>query len=257
MFAKKIKRFRASLLSTTIILPILFTASPVSAETANEHYFDTLQKLSEISEGHPSVSLLDQYAAQESERTGKTKQELADQAYAASISTVMPHYRDRSARGKNGGDFGDQRKNNLVDSTPGVIFMSEGNSTWIAKHGHVGIYVTNNRIVEAPGNGLSHETWRWNSAATGFSSLLQVTTSEANKTKAVKKAKTYIGREYNSDIFNKNPSDSGPFTCSQLVWAAYKYGAGVDILPGKTYKLPLDIRDSEMTRAFAWIQPQG
>ena len=29
------------------------------------------------------------------------------------------------------------------------------------------------------------------------------------------------------------------------------------ILPGKTYKLPLDIRDSEMTRAFAWIQPQG
>lgn len=72
-----------------------------------------------------------------------------------------------------------------------------------------------------------------------------VDTSQANRDKAVRRARTYNGRGYNAVVSDTNRNDWGGLNCSQLVWAAYYYGCGIDLDIGKdNYVWPYDIKNS-------------
>lgn len=137
------------------------------------------------------------------------------------------------------GDF----KNNSV-----MTYSSYGSWTWrdgvicitdsyasspLFNNGHAGIVgVAPNYycVVEAnPGSGVKNVWGNWSykyKDKTVWQVGVTSTTVEQDQA-AAEWATKQVGKPYNGSFLNKTKTDS--FYCSQLVWAAYKYTAGVDL----------------------------
>ena len=112
----------------------------------------------------------------------------------------------------------------------GDIFYNPASTVGI-KFGHVGVYSSQTRIVEAPGvKQRSRETDIRNVSVYKTSQLLYVKISESKRKAAGRYAKNkLLNKPYNIYFAtNKNPYGKN-MNCSQLVWAAYKNSAKVDL----------------------------
>lgn len=123
-------------------------------------------------------------------------------------------------------------------------------------HGHTGIYLYKNTIVEAPGIGKVVEEKPISNVYVSSGAILRsVNTSQANRTKAAERSRTYIGRGYNAYFFQGNKNDWGGMHCAQLVWASYKYGAGIDIDDGNDDIVwPRDLQHTSKATTYQTIR---
>lgn len=136
------------------------------------------------------------------------------------------------------------------------FILSFGNATYGIAHGHPGIFVTNYRVVEAPGRKkVAREVHRTNSYASGVAYIYRIKTSQANRNKAVQRAYSYIGRGYNDNVVSRNKNDWGGLNCAQLVWAAYMYGSNIDITPNTTFISPYFLYLSPIPSLYDTINP--
>lgn len=227
------------------------------AVTDEVAYRNDLNKLSVMLNNFSSLQELDEQVREESARTGIDKQEvLSDtiervQFEQAAMGELVGGATDRSI------GIWDGRHNKLRAATaPGDYFVSAGNTTNGLPHGHAGIFVNNDRIVEAVGNGgTAREVARNNTLAQGVSFIYRVNTSQVNRNKVVSRARSYIGRGYNGNPVSPNRNDWGGLNCSQLVWAAYYYGAGIDLALGHPFIAPVTLTMSPVASRYDTIQP--
>lgn len=256
------KSVLTSLATLVSICAISLTVLPAQATTVDSGYAQKLQRMSVITDGHPSVAVLDQQVSQEAVRTGKTKEETLDLAYAAAVA-ALPSDTVIARRTVSTGDStlqlagsGGGTHNRLANAQyAGDIFVAN-NATAFVTHGHAGIFTSSDWCIEAPGAGQKvRSVNRASTAAAGTAVLQHVNTSATNRNKAVARAKTYIGRPYNSNFITTNRDDKSYMNCGQVVWAAYKYGAGFDIAPNAYYIYPFTIRDSGRTSTYKTVNP--
>lgn len=227
------------------------------AVTDEVAYRNDLNKLSVMLNNFSSLQELDEQVREESARTGIDKQEvLSDtiervQFEQAAMGELVGGATDRSI------GIWDGRHNKLRAATASEdYFVSAGNTTNGLPHGHAGIFVNNDRIVEAVGNGgTAREVARNNTLAQGVSFIYRVNTSQVNRNKVVSRARSYIGRGYNGNPVSPNRNDWGGLNCSQLVWAAYYYGAGIDLALGHPFIAPVTLTMSPVASRYDTIQP--
>jgi uncharacterized protein YycO len=135
------------------------------------------------------------------------------------------------------------RKGDVFYSPAGALFV-----TW----GHNGIYYSTSGIVEAPGPGANSRYIAVSKVSVVKGAKLQyVSTTSTNRNKAANYAYNNLrGRGYNLNFaFNKKAS--GSLNCSQLVWAAYREAAGIDLdSNGGTGVYPANIRDDNSTVTY-------
>ncbi|MFD0704756.1 YiiX/YebB-like N1pC/P60 family cysteine hydrolase [Alloscardovia venturai] len=192
----------------------------------------------------------------ESANSGKSKEEVVSSTIRR-LQYEQSFFSQPATRSMSGIGIYDSRHNNLRDATaPGDYFVSAGNTSYGIPHGHAGIYATNSRNIEAVGKGkTAREVARNNSLACGKAYIYRVNTSQANRNKAVSRAYSYIGRGYNANVISSNRNDWGGLNCSQLVWAAYMYGAGIDIVPGAAFIAPSNLALSPIAKLCSTLNP--
>lgn len=137
-----------------------------------------------------------------------------------------------------------------VGKNTGDIFYTQASTSGF-NHGHVGIYDTTSTIIEAPGlNQKSHKIQASAVRVSKGAVKQLVRTKQYLRDAAAANARHYLGRDYNSVFFN-NKNQNGKMNCSQLVWAAYYYGPGIDLdSNGGLGVYPTDIRDSPRTQTY-------
>ena len=148
-----------------------------------------------------------------------------------------------------------------IDGTAGATYLLPksdyvGDVYWspgVPHYGHVGIFSGRDWIVEAAGKpGGSNWDWVWNVTVPSGTVLFYFHTSQATQDAAAAYAYNHLlhypynwrfwsNKEYNIKILN----------CSQLVWYAYYYGAGLDVDgDGGNAVFPSDIRDSSLSYIY-------
>jgi len=133
----------------------------------------------------------------------------------------------------------------------GDIFTAPATTLWI-QHGHTGIYYTTATIIEAPGLG---QVVKKTSASSIYvdpgAHKLVVSTTQTKRNAAADWAATKLGYGYNIFFADNRNVDDDVYNCSQLVWAAYKKKAGLDIdSNGGSSVFPVDIRNSSLTTSY-------
>jgi len=133
----------------------------------------------------------------------------------------------------------------------GDIFTAPATTLWI-QHGHTGIYYTTGTVIEAPGIG---QVVKKTSASSIYvdpgAHKLYVTTTQAKRNAAADWAATKLGYGYNLFFADNKHVDDDVYNCSQLVWAAYKKKASLDIdANGGSSVYPVDIRNSSLTTSY-------
>lgn len=97
--------------------------------------------------------------------------------------------------------------------------------------GHAGIYGGTDWIVEASGPTYKSR-WRWSYEVTvrrGGKEVWYHTTQAKQDAAADYAYNHLLGYFYNPHFFSNKESRPALLNCSQLVWYAYKYGAGLDV----------------------------
>lgn len=236
-------------------LAILFGMSP-SALAEETEYNQKLQELATLS-GMSDTKQLDELASNQSSESGVSKETIVEntiisikqQKITAKLYARLNSSNSKSTLGASGG--GRATNTRLISADHrGDLFYSF-NVTIKNELGHIGIYSYTNMVVEAPGAWKqSREVVPSDVYVTDRAELMEVKTTPEKRTEAAKKSRSYVNRGYLAQPVNK--FDSGLLNCSQLVWLAYKKGAGIDLdsTPYDLGVMPYDIRNSKLTRTY-------
>ncbi|SDJ91224.1 Permuted papain-like amidase enzyme, YaeF/YiiX, C92 family [Lentzea albidocapillata subsp. violacea] len=126
-----------------------------------------------------------------------------------------------------------------------------------AAFNHVGIYYTTKTIVEAPGTGAKSKSVTASTLKKcGPIYKMYVDTKQANRDKAANHAyNKFRDLPYDKNFFDNKDNSNGKLNCSELVWKAYKHGAGIDLdSNGGEGVYPDNIKDHKKTVVYATIK---
>lgn len=219
---------------------LLVGAGVAQAETRSEMYYENINQFVTMMDRQITGEQLNLLIQKLAVNKGITKEEALNNAmneYKQSHDSSISQY-DRSG----GGDRSLPKARHRGD-----FFYSPVNF-----YGHCGIYSYKDRVVEAIGDGaLATESYYNNVFVTANTEIRSVNTSQANKDKAADRARTYIGRGYNSSFFTSSKNDWGGLHCAQLVWASYYFGAGIDIDEGDDDIVwPIDLKNTSKATTY-------
>ena len=181
------------------------------------------------------------------------------EAQASVEASVVPEQRGAAGGIRTAGNLSGMSTSESTSSSQklgtaqrkGDIFTAPATTLWI-QHGHTGIYYTTATIIEAPGMG---QVVKKTSASSIYvdpgAHKLYVTTTQAKRNAAADWAATKLGYGYNLFFADNKNVEDDVYNCSQLVWAAYKKRAAVDIdANGGASVYPVDIRNSSLTTSY-------
>ena len=181
------------------------------------------------------------------------------EAQASVEASVLPEQRGSAGGIRLAGNLSGMSTNESTSSSQklgtaqrkGDVFTAPATTLWI-QHGHTGIYYTTATIIEAPGMG---QVVKKTSASSIYvdpgAHKLYVTTTQAKRNAAADWAATKLGYGYNLFFADNKNVEDDVYNCSQLVWAAYKKKAAIDIdANGGSSVYPVDIRNSSLTTSY-------
>ena len=181
------------------------------------------------------------------------------EAQASVEASVVPEQRGAAGGIRTAGNLSGMSTNESTSSSQklgtaqrkGDIFTAPATTLWI-QHGHTGIYYTTATIIEAPGMGqVVKKTSASSIYVDSGAHKLYVTTTQAKRNAAADWAATKLGYGYNLFFADNKNVEDDVYNCSQLVWAAYKKRAAVDIdANGGASVYPVDIRNSSLTTSY-------
>ena len=250
----------ALIFSSAVVLVLSGVTSPVYAGTTESQDFDEI------------VSSAGLDSSQESDRTlvrqglEKTAQE-RNINYDAAVSQVAQESREHiqadNISGDNGGALVPQIVSGGSDDSGhkvsmgrarhrGDVFYSS-NSTIGVKHGHNGIYVSENEYVEATSPSVRRvDSESVDAPAPAYKYYVGDDKDSSEKDKAATFAEEQVGKGYNWIFFANKSVNSDNYNCSQLVWASYKNAdSNIDLdADGGPGVYPKDIADSPMAHEY-------
>ena len=228
---------------------------PTLANAATEHgsEFDELLAL------NPGVSASELASALDAESSEKG---MSVQEYARSVLAEQ-----RAAKEKCESEMQDMQIGGggadlaSIDGTAGATYLLPksdyvGDVYWspgVPHYGHVGIFSGRDWIVEAAGKpGGSNWDWVWNVTVPSGTVLFYFHTSQATQDAAAAYAYNHLLHyPYNWRFWSNKEYNIKSLNCSQLVWYAYYYGAGLDVDgDGGNAVFPSDIRDSSLSYIY-------
>lgn len=183
------------------------------------------------------------------DRNGIPREEVAE----AALNQFNPEFSappDHSLSKSYGGNRPAQRALGPSDMY-GDISVTSAWSMGI-NHGHVGVFETKQRVIEAPGLGMVPRRINANAVQVYKGAVLQhVLVSDGKCAKSVREAAKLLNRLYRK-IWKWNREESHSLNCSQLVWLAYVKGAKIDIDsdPQDGKVMPFDIYHSGFTQTY-------
>lgn len=246
------------IIATASIAALSLIAGPALADPATDTQTpgtldQTVERLVELNPGVTAEEMrkeITNYAKQE----GLTESEVASEALRAAEDAEQDYIESSTREGtdKPAGARAAATSKLPKVRVGGDIFYNPAQTSFI-RHGHVGIYSSQTRIVEAPGVGqLSRSKSAKDINADHGTKLMYVTISESLRKAAGKYAYDhYRGKPYNLNFaFNKS-TNSKRMNCSQLVWAAFKARTHTDIDGnGGPGVYPKDILNSKKTKTW-------
>nr|WP_285851936.1 YiiX/YebB-like N1pC/P60 family cysteine hydrolase [Sporosarcina luteola] len=152
--------------------------------------------------------------------------------------------------GKNGKVQGGGSANYIIGPSESGDFFYTPASTAFVNHGHVGLYYSNNTIVESVfPTGVRSISANVKMVEKG-AVVKSVSTTNTVKQNAANWAYTQIGQPYSLNFMNnRNTGHMGAKNCSKLIWSAYLLYGGLDLDVNKGFGVyPRDIRDAKQTR---------
>lgn len=244
------------LVSTSIVA--LLTASvlsgPASAATvvAEPSTEEAIERLVELNPGTNEEEMsagLREYA----EENGQSYEQVVDDALQAAEEEEAQWQKDKAEFERNKENRAAKKVGHLPEvRVGGDIFYNPAPTVGI-KHGHVGIYSSQIRIVEAPGiKQRSRETGIRSVSVYKTSQLMYVKIGESRRKAAGRYAKNkLLNKPYNIYFATNKKPYGKKMNCSQLVWAAYKNSVKVDLDGnGGPGVYPKDIVKSSMTKTW-------
>ncbi|MFZ3589601.1 YiiX/YebB-like N1pC/P60 family cysteine hydrolase [Bacillus sp. DJP31] len=127
----------------------------------------------------------------------------------------------------------------------GVILVTPLSSTGTLV-GHAGIIYSSTRTVESfTGDGVQYHNNTWNSRYIKVYAATTSGTSITQDANAANRASSHTGKSYNWDFLATETTTN--FYCSQLVYEAYKYVAGLNLNQAGGIVSPMDLIQSEKT----------
>lgn len=238
---------------TAFIVCSTFAFCPAaSALDTSQIQLESNTKIHELMKLNPGASedeittAIEEIAKQRDISTNDALNNALEEAQAA-VDSAKPTPLIASSSG-NSANYILGRGNNTGD-----IFYTPYSTAGI-DHGHVGIYSSPTTIIEAPGPGKkSHEVLASTVWVSKGAVKQSVRTAQYRRDAAAGNARNYLNRDYNY-VFVNNKNQNGSMNCSQLVWAAYYYGPGIDLdSNGGSAVYPSDIRDSSLTTTYQTI----
>lgn len=115
--------------------------------------------------------------------------------------------------------------------TKGDILVTKDAYKGLIPTGHAAIIYGSNQVIEALKQGVVTGKNNWNTSKKTCYGAQVIGTTAAKRAKAADWAKKQLGKPYNYNFASINRTDA--FYCSQLVWAAYRSAALIDICPSK------------------------
>ncbi len=243
------RKILAFMIALSLLLPTqAFALNPVAQDLES-----IVAQLSIISDGL-TVQQIRDIIQSTSEELGLPEEYIANQIlYEASYSLTKAHeaqLRNITPMGSSGGGGGSETTYPLDSSNKGDIFFETASTAGI-EHGHVGLYYSDNILVESmPGDGV-RTIDRSNKAVASGAKILAVkdtAASTSQKEAAVDWAYSRVGDAYSYNfISNRLKTCDKEKNCSKLVWCAYKIEADIDLdANGGLGVYPTDIRDSNL-----------
>lgn len=235
---------------------IAFTAVPLALAVltvpASASGGDVYQQLADLNPGTTAAEMKAEATAYATKEK-RTPEAVAAEALAEaqkSAGTVTESTTLARASSSGGGD----KNKNLPSAYSGDIFW------WDSTTDHVGLYRSGTEIVHAPGLKKTVEI----RAAKGIKAptktqLMMVNTKNDGATRisytqrkaAADWAATKKGKKYNSNFAFNKKINSSKYNCSQLVWAAWKGTAKIDLDNGISKGVyPGDIRSDRRTHVY-------
>lgn len=209
------------LFKTITIAAVLCVLWPTSSAFAKESYDDKLSNFANALPYYVNKEKLDKSVQEIAQYHHWSKEKVLDAEMELLQNPNINKYQQ------------DKSSSPATIALPNAQHRGDFYFTPAGLHGHTGIYSQKNKIVEAVGSGeVAREKLAFKTLVAPGAIIRSVNTSNANRAKAADRARTYIGRGYNSAFFQPHKNDWGGLHCAQLVWASYKYGAGIDIDDG-------------------------
>nr|WP_300336873.1 hypothetical protein [Actinomyces sp.] len=214
--------------SVFLALALTFTMSPAMATEADSS--DTTQQIVQLTPG-TTIEEVETAAANWSLESGLSLEE----TYALMLEQAMEareeHKRAATAQSTNSAfrsnPFAANRQ--LPNSSfKGDVFYADSK---VQPYGHVGIFGGTTWIVEAPGPG-KRSTWEWtkDKRVVAGAKFIWFKVSQSTQDAAADYAYRHLlNYPYNYKFFDNKELNPSHLNCSQLVWLAYKKGAGIDI----------------------------
>lgn len=240
------KKINKVVLAAVAALAMIPASGVAYADSTASSYEKGLTELSELSNGKKTPDQLDLIISEWADYSGASKEDILSYeiAIVKGQHPVLPSGTTPGVEVNSGGGG----ETNLSNSAAGDYFYTDGGAF---NHGHTGIYSSSILIVEAPGvHQIAHEIHAKSKNVRRGARIMRVKTTAANRTKAAKQSRKYIGRGYNAAFAFGNKDDKGGMNCSQLVWASWWYGAHIDLDTRLNDDIvwPRDLRDS--TKAY-------
>ena len=228
-------------LAATSIAPAFATDSPAPIDLAPKSAV-TLDRLEDLNPGATETDILTGVDGAAAEQGVS-----ADRALELSLVEAEKSAAEASTQSSGGGTVYLGRGDRSGD-----LFVSPA-STLFVQHGHTGIYYTTGTIVEAPGTGKKSRSYAASSLKVGKGTVKQyvkTTTSKRNASGSHAYMKLR-GKEYNTNFAFNKVVNGAKMNCSQLVWAAYKVGGGLDLDGNGGFGVyPYDIKNSKHTVTY-------
>ena len=188
-------------------------------------------------------------------KTGKSQKEVLEQFVDEIHQNDLSRKKTLAEVGVTETDCENRKSYQLCRSYyKGDMFLTPAYTAFV-NHGHIGIYGDKDWIVEAPGFfAKSRWAWHYNTFVGKGTVLMETTLTQAQQNAAADYAYNHLlGYPYNPIFWNNKELNPERLNCSQLVWLAYKKGAGVDLDGnGGAGVYPYDIKDSKYTKVN-WV----
>ena len=112
-------------------------------------------------------------------------------------------------------------------SRPGVIMVTKDKYKNLVPLGHAGIVYSGTELIESIDVGVVVGKNDWHVSKKTSAGLSVKRTSAGQDAAAARWARSQKGKPYNINFYDRDTRSR--FYCSQLVWAAYKDTAGIDL----------------------------
>jgi len=216
----------------------------LDASASESSYLNKIVKMEPFTKKEELMSQVKELAKKEKKSNESILKSMYLELKKDEIKAQQENKKMKGMGGNSGGiKLGSSKKGNFYYTAAKTAYMN---------HGHVGLFMTNDKIVESvPKKGVRIISASKRKVDEGKAVIKSISTSKKKRDAAIKWAVSRVNKDDYSYNFasNRHSSHTGDKNCSKLIWSAYKLKAKIDLdVDGGMGIYPRDVRDAKNTK---------